>query len=200
MNHAFERLTGRTKEQIIGHRAKEVFGIVEDHWLRAYEQVDRTGEPVTYENYGEELDKYYEIHAWKAGDKMVAMTFTDITERKRAERAVQEERDRLSSLINSISDEVWFADAYGRFTLTNPSAVREFVLGPNTGMVDVENMASSLEVLRPDGSQRPVEESPHLRALKGEVVKNEEEIDQDAGQERYAIPSGQRGTGQGRQR
>ncbi len=31
-------------------------------------------------------------------------------ERARAETARQEERDRLTSLINSISEEVWFAD------------------------------------------------------------------------------------------
>ena len=31
-------------------------------------------------------------------------------------------------------------------------------------------------MLRPDGSPRPVEESPPLRALKGEVVTNQEEM------------------------
>jgi|GEM_PF-343182 len=89
--------------------------------------------------------------------------------------AVQEERDRLSALVNSISDEVWFADTQKKFTLANPSALQEFHLSAE-GNVGVEKLASSLEVYRPDGSSRPVEEAPPLRALQGEVVKNQEEI------------------------
>jgi PAS domain S-box-containing protein len=106
----------------------------------------------------------------------------DITERKRAEEEVkrllslvQEERDRLSSLLDSISDEVWFADTNRKFTLANPSAVREFNLD-QSGAIDVEKLAESLEVYRSDGSLRPVDEAPPLRALKGEVIRGEEEI------------------------
>jgi PAS domain S-box-containing protein len=106
----------------------------------------------------------------------------EITERKRAEEetrrlleAVQEEKDRLSALVNSISDEVWFADTQKRFTLANPSALREFGFGSADG-IDIEKLAESLEVYRPDGSPRPVEEAPPLRALQGEVVTNQEEI------------------------
>ncbi len=88
---------------------------------------------------------------------------------------VRTERDRLSALINSISDEIWFADTEKKFTLTNPSALREF--GKEYGNnIDVEEMAAGLEVFRPDGSPRPVEEAPPLRALAGEIVRNQEEI------------------------
>ena len=106
----------------------------------------------------------------------------DITERKRAERearelmtAVQEEKDKLSALVNSISDEIWFASLNGDFTLANPSAVKEFALDSPDG-IGVADLAKSLEVYRPDGSARPVEEAPPLRALTGEVVRNQEEM------------------------
>jgi PAS domain S-box-containing protein len=99
----------------------------------------------------------------------------DITERKQAEETVQEEKDRLQSLINSITDEVWFADQNGEFTLFNEAASREFRFDA-PAIIDVVELAGSLEVLRPDGSPRPVEESPPLRALKGELVKNQEEM------------------------
>lgn len=105
----------------------------------------------------------------------------DVTEQKRVEeenrsllKAVEAERDRLSTLINSISDEVWFADTDKKFVLMNPSASREFCLV--RGKVDIEKLAASLEVYRPDGSPRPIEETPPLLALKGEVVRNHEEI------------------------
>jgi two-component system CheB/CheR fusion protein len=105
----------------------------------------------------------------------------DITERKKAEEQIKklmastrQERDRLSTLVNSIPDEIWFADAQGNFTLANPSARHEFALDPTESM-GVEDLARSLEVYRPDGSPRPVEETPPLRALKGETIENQEE-------------------------
>ncbi len=105
----------------------------------------------------------------------------DITERKQAEEterllaAVQEEKNRLSTLVNSIQDEVWFADTEKRFALVNPSALREFGLEDGNG-IDVEKFVANLEVYRPDGTARPVDETPSLRALQGEVVRNQEEM------------------------
>ncbi len=106
----------------------------------------------------------------------------EIVQRKRVEQeiqtllaVVQEEKDRLSSLVNSINDEVWFADTQKRFTLVNPTALREFSLDFAVAL-DVKKFAEGLEVHRPDGSPRPLEEAPPLRALQGEVIKNQEEI------------------------
>jgi PAS domain S-box-containing protein len=103
-------------------------------------------------------------------------------QRKRAEEktitlltAVQEEKIKLSALIDSMTDEVWFADTQKIFTIANPSALKQFCIDPNQ-IIEVERLAKSLVVLRPDGSERPVEESPPLRALLGEVVMNQEEI------------------------
>ncbi len=105
----------------------------------------------------------------------VVLIFRDITERKRAEEerqellnTVREEKDRLSALINSMQDEVWYADREERY-LANPSALHEFGLNGMTD-IDVRELAKSLEALRPDGTPRPVEESPPLRALQGEVI------------------------------
>jgi PAS domain S-box-containing protein len=109
-------------------------------------------------------------------------TVLDITERKQAEEktqrllnTIQQERDKLNALVNSINDEVWFADTQKKFTLTNPSALREFGLSSREE-IDVEKFAESLEVYHTDGSLRPAEEAPPLRALQGEVVRNLEEI------------------------
>ena len=107
---------------------------------------------------------------------------TDITERKEAEEErerlldqIQQEKDRLSSLVNSITDEVWFADTQKKISLVNPAVLNEF--GSNTfNNSDVEAIAGRSEVYRPDGTLRPVEEAPPLRALQGEIVKNQEEI------------------------
>lgn len=106
----------------------------------------------------------------------------DITERKESEEAVetlmnsvQQEKDRLAALVNSIPDEVWLTDANQKFILTNPSARSAFVLNP-ADQIEVERLAQNLEVYRKDGSLRPLEEAPPLRALKGETIHNLEEM------------------------
>src|SRR5258706_9167218 len=99
---------------------------------------------------------------------------------------IQQEKDRIASLLNSISDEVWFADTSKRFTLANPAARRELDLDP-TERIGVEQLAERLEVSRPDGTLRPIEESPPLRALQGEIVRDTEEMIRDlvSGELRY---------------
>jgi PAS domain S-box-containing protein len=88
---------------------------------------------------------------------------------------VQAEREKLSSLLASIQDEIWFTDTEKHFTIANPAARRQFALHP-AEVIEVEKLAAGLEVLRPNGSPRPSEEAPPLRALKGEIIANQEEI------------------------
>jgi PAS domain S-box-containing protein len=109
-------------------------------------------------------------------------TVADVTERMQAEAStrsaheqVQGEKELLSALLASIHDEVWFADTKGRFALANAAGLAEFGM-VTAGGVSVEELARSLEVFRADGSPRPIEEAPPLRALRGELVINQEEI------------------------
>jgi PAS domain-containing protein len=111
----------------------------------------------------------------------VAVTL-DVTERKQVEQEreqllgdIQQERDRLSVLINSITDEVWFANSLKNFALINLSGRLEFNIRDDE-VVNVEKLASNLEVYDSDGSPRQIENAPALRALNGEVVTNQEEI------------------------
>jgi PAS domain S-box-containing protein len=117
--------------------------------------------------------------------------------RKRAEEEVQKlneivklEKDRLSALLNSITDEIWFADTDGKFTLVNSTGRREFALNA-TEFIDVEDLATSNEVLRSDGTPRPIEEAPPLRALRGETVSSQEELVRtpSTGELRYRLVS-----------
>ena len=123
------------------------------------------------------------IIAQDAGGQAVSrVMLSDITRLKGAEAeerrlldAVSQERDRLAALVSSISDEVWFADIHGLFTLANPAALHEFgLVAP--GLIEVTKLAMGLEVYRGDGTPRPLAEAPPLRALAGEVIRGEDEI------------------------
>lgn len=106
--------------------------------------------------------------------EVLSFAFVEALMRKKAEIAIHLEKDKLSSLINSIPDEIWYADADANLELVNPTVVTGF--GKDLKGREVEEIAGESEVYRPDGTPRPVEEAPPLRALKGEIVENQGEI------------------------
>ncbi|HTU67617.1 MAG TPA: ATP-binding protein [Steroidobacteraceae bacterium] len=91
------------------------------------------------------------------------------------EEKYRAESEWLAAVLNSMTEEVYFTDRAQRYTYANPAAMREFGHEAVAGL-RVEDVVSDLEVLRADGTRRPVEESPPLRALSGEVIKEEEQI------------------------
>jgi PAS domain S-box-containing protein len=174
-NPAAERLFPDLKEAGLNHP-----------WLMDLEKISEILKTEGRRTHVRELrvgDHWYQqtVHSVTEETRLRIYGF-DITRRKRAEEetqklltAIQEEKERLSALVNSVNDEVWFADTEKRFTLANPSALQEFGFS-SIDALEVEKFAESLEVYRPDGSPRPLKEAPPLRALRGEVLSNLEEI------------------------
>jgi PAS domain S-box-containing protein len=181
VNPAFEHILGLKRENVIGKTSKEAYGVDTPPYFETYSRVAETGQAVEFESFFAPMKKHFHILTYSPEHGKFATIFEDITDQKEAEEhvkrlleEVQSEKNHLSSLIASISDEIWFADADKKFTLANPAAIREFGAGSDT--INVEKLAASLEVLRPDGSPRPIDEAPPLRALRGELVRNQEEL------------------------
>jgi PAS domain S-box-containing protein len=105
VNHAFEKLVNLKGSELVGKSAKEIFGVIEEHWLKLYESVDKTGKPREYENYGAEFDKYYGINAWKIKEKQIAILFTDISERKTAELDLKKALEEIIGLKQQLEAE-----------------------------------------------------------------------------------------------
>jgi PAS domain S-box-containing protein len=94
INDAFEKLVGLSAKEILGKRVTQVLpGIEKDpiDWIGKYGKVALTGEPAHFDSYSEVLKKWYSVSAFSTQKGFFTVTFTDITERKKAE----EERHRL---------------------------------------------------------------------------------------------------------
>jgi PAS domain S-box-containing protein len=95
VNPAFEHLTGLQGAEIIGKSVREVMPRIEKHWIDTYGKVALTGEAVHFENYSQDLDRYFEVTAFRPEKNRFACIVEDVTERKRTE----EERARLQEQL-----------------------------------------------------------------------------------------------------
>jgi PAS domain S-box-containing protein len=185
-NPAADRILGIDHSKLIGMAIDDAFPSLDPEVTEAYRHVAHTGEiwrseRINYE-YGQ-VKGAFSVTAFQTAPDHMSAAFVDVTERIQIHEknmqllaAAQREKDTLQMLMDSMTDEVWFADADKKFTLANAAALKSFRLEDSVIDLDVQKFAGNLEVYRPDGTARPTDESPPLRALRGESVRNEEEI------------------------
>jgi PAS domain S-box-containing protein len=186
-NVAAEKIEHLKKDDIIGKRVTDVFpGVRAFGIFEVFKRVWQSGKAEYYPDHlyqdEHDLGTWRENWVYLLPNRNLIAIYNDITKRKNNEELTQkllniaqQEKNKLSSLLDSINDEVWFANTEKKFTLANPTARKTFNIDSDT-QIDVENLAKSTEVFRGNGSPRPMDEAPPLRALRGEVVKNQEEI------------------------
>lgn len=104
----------------------------------------------------------------------VAGISMDITERKGAEEALEEQTRFLRAVVDSVGEGVVVTDRNGKFMLFNRSAV-ELHGGLSGGDVPPEQWARHYGLYLPDGvTPYPAQALPMARAMRGEAVDNVE--------------------------
>jgi PAS domain S-box-containing protein len=90
MNQAFVRHTGLA--DAVGKTVLELVPGHDRHWFEVYGKVATTGEAIRFENEAQALQRWYDVYATRIGEsdsRKVAVLFSDISERKRAETELQ---------------------------------------------------------------------------------------------------------------
>jgi PAS domain S-box-containing protein len=179
-NSNWVRARGRPRDQLLGKTVGEIMPGRAAELIPLYTRVLGRSRPEQYEERCGDLDLL--ISLFPIGRDSVVTCGVDISARIRSEAEVRRllgvnraEREWLSAVLNAITEEVYFADPQRRYTYANPAAMREFGHDTLEG-VDIEKIVSQLEVFRPDGTPRPFSEAPPVRALAGEIVRDEEQI------------------------
>ena len=85
VNAAFEKITGLSAAAILGKTIREILPATEPIWIERYGKVAQGGEPVKFENYSAELNKYFEVRVFSPESGVFATIFNDVTERRNAE-------------------------------------------------------------------------------------------------------------------
>lgn len=127
VNPAFERLTGLQRENVVGRTILEVMPGIEAWWIQTYGEVVRTGDLKHFENYSQELDRHFEVLAFRPRDGQFATTFSDITERKRAEEKFRKVHDDLETRVVERTSDLEREIAERRFVETALKEARDFL-------------------------------------------------------------------------
>lgn len=100
-NRAFERLTGM--RDVVGKTMRELAPGHEEHWFEIFGAVARTGEPGRFVQTAKFLtDRWYEVYAFPFGEtgcNRVAVLFSDITDRRRAEDELRENEEKYRQVF-----------------------------------------------------------------------------------------------------
>ena len=177
-NRAIAENTGFNLGDLIGKKASEVVdAIVQTDLTEQYEQVVRTRKTVNYVQYFDVYKKTLQVTAFPLdGDKFI-INFIDITEKKEAESALVDNRNKLRAAIESMSDAVFISDIDGNFAEFNEAfATYHRFKNKDECFENLSQYPDILDVYLEDGSLAPLEMWAVSRALRGETVMDAEYV------------------------
>jgi PAS domain S-box-containing protein len=133
-NKAFAAQTGLV--DTVGKTARRLVPGIEQRWIDIYDDVARTGVARRFEDESPVMGRWFNVYASRIDHPTqlrVAVLFTDITDRKHAERALQAsemqaraaaalaeaERRRLDALLESVPVGIAYVDARGAISAAN---------------------------------------------------------------------------------
>ena len=121
---ATEKLMGKGKDEIIGKTRKQIFGDTPDDFPSKLDAVLKSGNSTRFQTFGPGLKKYYDVYAWKFNERTVAGLLLDITDRKKAEEALQSSEKQKTDILESITDGFVAFDKEWRYTYVNSNAAK----------------------------------------------------------------------------
>jgi len=109
VNPAFEKLTGLHAADILGRNVLEYLPGLEQEWLDKYFHVALTGESFSFEQFNQDLNRYFRVTVFRPAENQFAVVFDDITESQKIQEEIRqlnlelEERvkDRTAQLESS---------------------------------------------------------------------------------------------------
>jgi len=180
-NPGAEKIFGYTREEVVGRDLDDIVAFTEAgrQEARAYTQAATSGhrlpptEAIRYRKDGTPIDTIVAGAPIKTGDSLagVVVLYTDITNRKKAEAAIQREAAKLSAMISGMEEGVILTDKDDRILEVNEYFVkllkqeRSAIVGRTIWDVDPQLATPELRLALADFKSKPfaiplVQETP----------------------------------------
>ncbi|MDD3875137.1 MAG: PAS domain S-box protein [Bacteroidales bacterium] len=167
VNPSFERMTGLHSEKLIGKTVLEVLPKTEPYWIQFYGDVVLNNKPVFFENYANELQKYFDVKAFSPAPKQFVTIFSDITKRKKELEEIRLSEERLHIIAASLKGVLYSLNMDLIFTLSKGSILND--LGLKQDEVVGKSIFEFFNTTNPDDHVI----AAHIKAQKGEIVNLE---------------------------
>ncbi len=118
VNTAFERMTGRTRAELVGRTVLEVFPEADAAWLIIYGQVSTLGHDARFEALSGRCGHILEVTALTTGPHRLALVFRDVTALRETEQELARSREATRQLAECVSDLI-FVGANDRILYAN---------------------------------------------------------------------------------
>ena len=133
VNPTFEKFIGLSKEQLIGKSITSVLPNISTKAIESFGNTVRTGKPFKFENYSQDLDKWYRNFGYKIRNNQFGCLTVDITESKKTEEKLkiavsnaERHANELNITIESIADGVVIYNKNGDIVQINDVARKYF--------------------------------------------------------------------------
>jgi two-component system, cell cycle sensor histidine kinase and response regulator CckA len=98
INPRFEEMTGLHAKDLLGRTVRDALPETDSEWIQTYGKVALTGIPVHFERFSAELNRYFEVTAYRPAAGQFVTIIMDVTERRKAE----EDRKKMESQLQQI--------------------------------------------------------------------------------------------------
>ena len=169
VNPSFEKLSGM--QDALGKRIRELVPDLEEYWFETYGKVALTGEAVRFFNEASPLNRWFDFYAFRfveAESRKVAVLFTNITDRIKAEEALRRSEERFRALFDWGPIAMYSCDSAGVIQEYNRGAVKLWEREPKPGESD-EQFRGSFKTYLSDGTFLPYAQTLMTRILKGQA-------------------------------
>ena len=189
-NPAFERIIGLDVRRVSESLLRD-FPMLDASWVQRLGRVALGGRPDGFEAYFAPLDLWLDVRASQAAQDTVAVVFTDVTERRRAEIELAESQALLQAAMDRSLAGIAIADAPdGRLRYVNRAGlmIRGGATEDVVDQVDAARYVASWRILHHDGTPYRTDEVPLARAvLYGETAEAEFLIRRDDEEDRVVV-------------
>jgi diguanylate cyclase (GGDEF)-like protein/PAS domain S-box-containing protein len=104
-NESHEKIMRLKNKDILGKNISNIFPSIEKSVIEKLGHVVKTGEPICYENYLQEIDKHYEVIAYRP--KKLQLAVICITQRKQAEEALKASEYNFRNIFEGSLDGIF---------------------------------------------------------------------------------------------